>query len=159
MLHNEAILNGLKKHIYEDAMSYQSDWNGSTLPEIPNEIDGSNYRFAILDNDKVVGYFCFFYYMHSRCLKNFGLYSFDKGNLTIGKDVYCALRHMIQVYKPHRMQWAMISGNPVEKHYDKFCRRYDGKKIILTDVFKDRYGIYHNDVIYEIIFDSGDKSD
>ena len=44
-------------------------------------------------------------------------------------------------------------GNPVERHYDNFCRRYNGKKIMLTDVFKDRYGKYHDMAIYEIIFD------
>ena len=46
----------------------------------------------------------------------------------------------------------MISGNPVEKHYDKFCEKYGGKKFILADAVKDRQGNYHNDVIYEIIF-------
>ena len=47
----------------------------------------------------------------------------------------------------------MVGGNPVEKHYDKFCKKYNGKKFILTDAVKDKYGKYHNDVIYEIIFD------
>lgn len=46
----------------------------------------------------------------------------------------------------------MTGGNPVEKHYDKFCQKYHGEKLILKDVLKDRYGKYHNDVIYEIIF-------
>ena len=53
----------------------------------------------------------------------------------------------------HRMEYRMIGGNPVERHYDNFCRRYNGKKIMLTDVFKDRYGKYHDMAIYEIIFD------
>ena len=47
----------------------------------------------------------------------------------------------------------MVSGNPVEKHYDKFCQKYRGKKYVLTDVFKDRCGKYHNAVIYETIFE------
>lgn len=91
--------------------------------------------------------------MHSRCLNNFGLYAFDKNNSIIGKDVFCAVRHMIKEYKPHRMEYRMVGGNPVERHYDNFCRRYNGKKIMLTDVFKDRYGKYHDMAIYEIIFD------
>ena len=53
----------------------------------------------------------------------------------------------------------MVGGNPVEKHYDRLCKRYNGNKFVLTDVFKDRYGKYHDSVIYEIIFDKGDKSD
>ena len=47
----------------------------------------------------------------------------------------------------------------IEKHYDKFCKKHNEKKFVLTDVFKDRYGNYHNDVIYEIIFDGGEKND
>ena len=46
----------------------------------------------------------------------------------------------------------MVGGNPVEKHYDKFCKKYHGKKFVLTDAIKDRYGKYHDDIIYEIIF-------
>ena len=97
--------------------------------------------------------------MHSKCLSNFGLYSFDKGNPVIGKDVLCEIKRIIKEYQPHRIAWRMVSGNPVEKHYDKFCKRYNGKKFVLTDVFKDRYGKYHNDVIYEIIFDGGENND
>ena len=40
-----------------------------------------------------------------------------------------------------------------QKYYDRFCNKYQGSKFVLTDVFKDRYGKYHNDVIYEIIFE------
>ena len=159
MLHKEAILNGLKKRIYEDEMLYYSGWNGYTLPEISNEVDGGEYRFAILDGDKVIGYFCYTYDMHSKCLRNFGLYSFDKGNPIIGKDILYEIKRIIKEYQPHRMEWRMISGNPVEKHYDKFCKRYNGRKFVLTDVFKDRYGNYHNDVIYEIVFDGGENND
>ena len=139
MLHKEAILNGLKKYIYKD--------------------DGCDYRFAIIDENKVIGYFCYTYDMHSKCLRNFGLYSFDRGNPIIGKDILYEIKRIIKEYQPHRMEWRMVSGNPVEKHYDRFCKRYNGRKFVLTDVFKDRYGNYHDDIIYEVICDGGDKSD
>ena len=97
--------------------------------------------------------------MHSKCLRNFGLYSFDRGNPIIGKDILYEIKRIIKEYQPHRMEWRMVSGNPVGKHYDKFCKRYNGRKFVLTDVFKDRYGNYHNDVIYEIVFDGGENND
>ena len=153
ILHKEEIINGLTKHIYEDEMTFYSGWNGYTLPEIPNEFDGYNYRYAILDADNVIGYFCYHYDTHSQCLSNFGLYSFDRGNPIIGKDILCEIRRIIKEYKPHLMEWRMVGGNSVEKHYDRFCKKYNGRKFVLTDVFKDIYGKYHNDVIYEIIFE------
>ena len=45
----------------------------------------------------------------------------------------------------------MVGGNPIKKHYDKFCKKYDGNILKLKDVFKDRNGKYHDDYIYEII--------
>ena len=152
MLYKGEIINGLARHIYENEMTFYSGWNGCGLPEIPNEFNGTNYQYAILAEDKVIGYFCYTYDMHSKCLRNFGLYSFERGNPIIGKDILCEIRRTIKQYQPHRMEWRMIGGNPVEKHYDKFCRKYHGRKIVLTDVFRDRYGNYHDDVIYEIIF-------
>lgn len=152
MLHKEAVINGLKKHIYDDEMIYYSGWNGYTIPNIPDEFESSDYRYAILDKEKVIGYFCYHYDMYSRTLSSFGLYSFDRGNPIIGRDVFREIRRVIKEYQPHRMEWRMISGNPVEKHYDRFCKKYNGKKFILTDVIKDKYGNYHNDVIYEVIF-------
>ena len=61
------------------------------------------------------------------------------------------MEKLVNVYNLHRIEWRMIGGNPIEKHYDKFCKKYNGKKHVLTDVFKDRYGNYHDDIIYEII--------
>ena len=157
MLYKEEVRNGLKEFIYDEEMFYYSGWNGYSIPEIPNEFDGCDFRYAIIDNDKVIGYFCYTFDMHSRCLRNFGLYSFDRGNSIIGKDVLYEIKRIIKEYKPHRMEWRMISGNPVERHYDKFCKRYNGKKFVLTDACMDRKGCYHNDIIYEIIFKKGEE--
>ena len=88
MLHKEAIINGLKKRIYEDEISYYSGWNGYTIPNIPDEFDGCDYRYAILDGDKVIGYFCYTYDMHSKCLRNFGLYSFDRYRCSLRDKAY-----------------------------------------------------------------------
>ena len=61
MLYREPLLNGLKTHIYDDEMLFYSGWNGCSLPEISDEFDGYNYRYAILDGDNVIGYFCYHY--------------------------------------------------------------------------------------------------
>lgn len=153
MLYKDEIIKGLKKHIYDNEMIFYSGWNGYHLPEIPDKFDGCDYRYAILDDKIVIGYFCYTYDFHSKCLHNFGLYSFDRGNAIIGKNVLCEIKRIIRENKPHRMEWRMIGGNPVEHHYDRFCKKYHGKKHILTDAIKDRHGKYHDDIIYEIIFD------
>ncbi len=156
MLYKDEITTELKKHIYEDEMLFYSGWNGYNIPTFSDEFDGCDYRYAIVNNDRVIGYFCYTHDMHSKCLHNFGLYSFDRGNPIIGKDVLREIRRILREFKPRRMEWRMIGGNPVERHYDKFCEKYHGKKFVLTDAVRDRKGIYHNDVIYEIIFKNDD---
>ena len=44
-----------------------------------------------------------------------------------------------------------VGGNPVEKHYDKFCYRNGGNKVTLHNVVKDANGIYRDEHVYEIL--------
>lgn len=81
----------------------------------------------------------------------FGLMSFDKGNPLIGRALFEIMENLINKLKLHRIEWGMVSGNPVERHYDKFCEKYNGRKIVLRDTLKDRLGEYHDSIIYEII--------
>ena len=135
-------------------MMFYTGWIGFDPPEISLNSNGANYKYAILDKGEVVGYFTYVIDWYSSQARCFGLYSFSKGNKRIGIDVYRELKKIINEYKIHRIEWTMVGGNPVEKHYDKFCRRYNGNKFILTDAIKDHYGNYHNNVIYEIVFNN-----
>lgn len=45
----------------------------------------------------------------------------------------------------------MIDGNPVQRHYDKFCACHGGRKVVLNDVIKSPTGEYLDEHIYEII--------
>lgn len=151
ILYKDEIVKKMCEYIYSTDMMFYSGWIGFDPPEISPNSDGTNYQYAILDKGEVVGYFTYIIDWCSSQAKCFGLYSFDKGNKIIGIDVYRELKKIINEYHIHRMEWRMIGGNPVEKHYDKFCKKYNGKKFVFTDCIKDRNGNYHNDVVYEII--------
>ena len=77
--------------------------------------------------------------------------SFDRWNPLIGQALFEIMNTLINKFKLHRIEWYMVSGNPVERHYDKFCEKYNGGKIVLRDTFKDRLGKYHDSITYEII--------
>lgn len=78
--------------------------------------------------------------------------SFDRGNPVVGKDLFDKMEELAS--QLHRIEWRMVGGNPVERSYDKFCEKHNGKKHILKDAIKDAKGNYHNDVIYEIVTES-----
>lgn len=153
ILYKEEIQSKMLEYNYTEDMMYYSGYLGNALPSIEADTNGKLYQYAIVTREgRLIGYFTYQIDWYSSCVYGFGLFSFDRNNITIGLDIYRELKKIIKDYHIHRLEWRMIGGNPVEKHYDKFCQKYHGEKLILKDVLKDRYGTYHNDVIYEIIF-------
>ena len=152
ILYKDEVCNKFMEYYYSDDMLNYNGCLFSSIPQISENPDDGVFQYAIIDKNEVIGYFCYQVNWFAKNAFNFGLFSFDKKNKTVGIDVYRELRKLINEYKIHRIEWRMVGGNPVEKHYDRFCNKYNGKKFVLTDVIKDRCGAYHNDIIYEIIF-------
>lgn len=152
IIYKDEINKAFMKRCYTEDMIYYTGCLGDSVSVISDECDGGLYQYAIIDNDRLIGYFTYAINWYSSCARNFGLFSFDRNNRIIGIDVYRELKKIINEYHIHRIEWRMVGGNPVEKHYDRFCQKYNGKKFILTDAIKDRHGIFHDDIIYEIVF-------
>ena len=152
VLYKDEIRRKFMECAYTDDMINYTGCLENQIPSIENDDGDGCYQYAIVDNGKLIGYFTYYINWYSSCAHCFGLFSFDRKNKIIGFDVYRELRKIINDYQIHRIEWRMVGGNPVEKHYDKFCKKYHGKKFVLTDAIKDRRGKYHDDIIYEIIF-------
>ena len=153
-LYKYEIEKQMKLNSYTDEMLYYSGCVGGYNFEL-NDDNYGEHKYAIIDsNDKLIGFFAYNIDYYCRKAWNFGLYSFDKGKPVIGFDVFRQLNKLITEYKLHKITWRMIGGNPVGKHYDKFCFKNLGAKHYLKDEIKDKYGNYHDDIIYEIIFEN-----
>lgn len=153
ILKKDEIVENFKRYFYTDDMMYETgnafeNW----IPEISEDVSQELFQFAIMSNDKLIGFLSYRIDFYSSCAYNFGLISFDRGNPIIGIDLYGELLKMIEEYHLHRIEFRMIGGNPVERSYDAFCKKYNGTKHVLKDVFKDKCGKYHDNVIYEILF-------
>ena len=158
ILYRDEIFAKLLEYSYTDNMLFYMGCLGNELPTIEENSSGNTYQYAFIGKDnKLIGYFAYAIDWYSSCAYNFGLFAFDRNNTTIGFDVYKELKKIINDYHIHRMEWRMIQGNPVEKHYDNYCKHYNGKKFVFTDFFKDRHGKYHNEVLYEIIFNKSES--
>ena len=153
VLYNDEIKRKMLEYKYTNDMMYYSGWLGDSIPNIDDDSeDNCTVQYAIVDGDNLIGYFTYMMDWYTSCASCFGLFSFDRGNKIIGLDVRREMKKIIKEYNVHRISWRMVSGNPVERHYDKFCDKYGGKKFVLTDAIRDRAGNYHDDIIYEIIF-------
>lgn len=97
-----------------------------------------------------MGYISYKIDFYSSCAYHFGLVSFDSGNILNGMALNEVMDKLINEYKVHRISWQMVSGNPVEKAYNRFCKKYHGNRVVLHDTFRDRTGEYHDSIYYEI---------
>lgn len=150
IMYKDEIKKQMQKYFYTDDMMYEVGELDNYVPEIADEPDRYCFQYAIVDsNENLIGYLAYAIDWYASCAYNFGLFSFDRGNPLIGKELFCKMDEL--VHKFHRIEWRMIGGNPVEKSYDKFCAKYNGTKHILKDVFKDRNCKYRDHIIYEII--------
>lgn len=130
--------------LYETGSMY--NWSPN-IEECPDE---SQFQYAIIDNNKkLIGYLGYVVDWYVSKAYNFGLFSFDRGNILVGKDVFDKLEELVKTF--HRVEWRAVGGNPACRGYDNFIKRHNGTKHILKDSIKDKDGNYHDDIIYEII--------
>ncbi|MCM1226105.1 MAG: hypothetical protein NC320_01610 [Clostridium sp.] len=152
ILYKSEIIARFQQKFYTEDMLFETASLHNWIPNIADEQDENDYQFAIIDeNEKLIGYLGYYIDWYGSCASQFGLMSFDKGNPIVVIDVYKTIRKLIYEYKLHRIEWRMVGGNPVERHYDKICNRFGGTKHILRDAIKDHNGNYHDNIIYEII--------
>lgn len=152
ILYKEQIRKEFMKLYYTEDMMFESGCLNQLCPEIPEMPDEGRFDYAIVHNDTLIGYLSYRLDYYSSKAYNFGLMSFDRGNPVVGKDLFDKMEELAS--QLHRIEWRMVGGNPVERSYDKFCEKHNGKKHILKDAIKDAKGNYHNDVIYEIVTES-----
>lgn len=151
ILYRNEIAEEFQKLFYTQDMFYETGCLDQWTPEIPDNQEFGQFTYAIVNGEKLIGYLGYTVDYYNSKAYNFGLMSFDRGNPIIGKDLFDKIEELIS--ELHRVEWRMISGNPVEKHYDKLIEMHNGKKHILKDSIKDKYGKYHDDIIYEIVTD------
>jgi hypothetical protein len=150
LMYKDELLRAFAKELYTEKYFYF--WGGSPtmLPNIKD--DDCKYQFAIVNpsDNKLIGYLCYCVYPDIDSVEQFGLYSFDSDyGFVVGMDLKGKLNELIE--RHHRVEWRMISGNPVQRHYDYFLNNYNGTLSVRHDVCKDDLGNYHDEYIYEVV--------
>lgn len=150
ILYKEQIMKGMQEYIYTTDMLYETGGVENWIPKIADCPEGWQFQYAIVDKDKkLIGYLGYSVDWYVSRAYNFGLFSFDRGNVLVGRDVFNKLEELVNTL--HRVEWRAVSGNPACRGYDNFIKRHNGNKHILKDAIKDKDGNYHDDIIYEII--------
>lgn len=149
LLYKKELENKFAEIMYDDEYYlYMGYVHGHELPKI--EPQDNVYQWAIVDDkDDVIGYFTYQIQVSTDTVLNFGLYSFDRGNVLVGIDVFNKMEELVKEH--HRIEWRMIGGNPIKKSYDRFYQKHNGNCVVLHSVTKDMHGKWHDKYIYEIV--------
>ena len=153
VLYKDQIEKQFKEYFYTDDMMYYTGCIESFPIDVSENCGEQHYEYAVVsdkDEEHLIGYISFRIDWYSSVASRFGIFSFDRGNPIMGKEVVKIINQLANEYKLHKIEWRMISGNPVQKSYDTLCKKYSGNCHVIKDVFKDRHGDYHDDLIYEI---------
>ena len=153
VLYKEQIIKEFQKRYYTEDIMFETGCLEQWHPSIPDMPEEGRFDYAIVSNGKLIGYLSYKIDYYASNAYNFGLMSFDRGNPIVGVDLFEKLEEL--VFSMHRVEWRMVGGNPVEKHYDKFCKKHNGKKHILKDSIRDKDGNYRDNIIYEIVKGGG----
>lgn len=155
LLYKEELERKFAECLYSDEYFYYSGWEpGSLLPCIREE--ANLYQYAIVDKENnLLGYMAYQIEPTIRRASAFGIYSFDKGNYRVGKDIYDKVMELI--CQNASIEWRAIEGNPAIRSYESFIyklKKYSFLSCYTTKLHNtsiDKYGVYHDEYIFEIV--------
>lgn len=160
ILYSDDLIHKFRKVWFEDKYkfwnntSYFDDWN-------PSDTTWTNHQFASVDDNIVIGYIG---YSIDRAdgdiVNNLNIINFEnKPSTTFAADMKQAITDIFEKYNFRKLNFTVVIGNPVEKHYDRLIKRYGGR---IVGVRKQNCrlidGKYYDEKLYEIMRDDYFKS-
>ena len=107
ILYKEQIIKGMQKYFYTKDMMYETGCMENWTPNISNCPDASQFQYAIVDkNEKLIGYLGYTVDWYASKAYNIGLFSFDRGNILVGRDVFDKLEELVGTL--HRVEWLSL---------------------------------------------------
>lgn len=118
------------------------------------------FDLVSIKDDIILGYISFDIdrqhdYVSSVSIINFHTNEKDPGkNITFGRDVLEAFDKMFTKFNFRKIKFWVVVGNPIEKTYDTFIKKYGGRIIgVSKDNCKLIDGKYYDEKFYEIFRD------
>lgn len=107
---------------------------------------------SVNNNDEVVGLISYHIDWKAKRAFNFGLISFQKGNLIFIKDCYQVFRDIFEKYHLNGVEWLCYSDNPALRGYRNLVKKFNGREV---GYFHDRVvlldGQLHDCIMFEIL--------
>lgn len=153
-LYEEEIRHKMWEIWYDE--KYQFYFGGTQRWDFSIQDGNNGYEnrvFAVLDrNDSLIGCISYSVDIEMRVAYSFGAINFSDDKFTFGKALFQVINECFTKYGLNVIEWNVICGNPIEKSYDKMCKKFGGRIIgIRKNRARDIFGNIHDDKIYEIL--------
>lgn len=105
-------------------------------PAFP-ETNYNEAHFVILDNNDIIGYISYTIYRQTKSIGNFEAVNFSDNKILFGLSLFRVLKNVFEKDGFNKINFNVAVGNPIEKSYDVFIKRYGGRIV----------GTYKDDII------------
>lgn len=152
ILYKDQLLQKYSEIMYDVTYQYYFGYPSAWLPNIPDNTENGHYFVSVDENDNVLGYITYSINYLSKSCFNFGLISFDKGNIKLVKDAYQVIYNIFNLYYFNKIEWNCFADNPAIKGYRNFIKKCGGREVgylKATNVLMDQK--LHDSVLFEIM--------
>lgn len=144
-----------KKNIetwYDQSYMYYHSGTGAYNIELSDN-NCDKHQFVSVDkNDNVIGYISYRIDWQAMNADNFGIISYDKGNIEFARDCYRVVCDLFEKYHMNRIGWFAFSDNPAIRGYRNFIKKHGGRECAyLRQLAKLSDGKLHDAVQFEIL--------
>lgn len=153
-LYRDELLEEYIKTWYKPENIFYSGWTGTNMPNVPDNNYDSHHFVSVDKNGNIIGYISYSVNWVTMSANDFGIISFDKGNIGFVRDVYKSICDLFEVYHMNRISWNAFADNPAIRGYRKFINKHGGRECAYhRQIAKLQDGKLHDDVEFEILAD------
>lgn len=130
--------------------NYFNAYRANCLLDINNN-NATMHQFVSVDTDyTILGYMEYNIDYYTSVVSDIRIVSFET-TATFGRDLMQMIDDIFTKYNINKIEFEMVGGNPVERHYRKFIDVYHGREIgVYKQSIRFPNGEYHDSVMFEM---------
>lgn len=137
---------------YKPEYIYYHGGTGEYTLDLPDNNKNQHCFVSVDKDDNVIGYISYNVDWDAMSADNWGIISFDKGNIEFAKDLYQAICDCFEIYRLNRISWFCYADNPAIRGYRNFIKKHGGRECgYYRQYIKLKDGKLHDSVSFEIL--------
>lgn len=125
---------------------------GTEVISIPDNTYDQHCFASVNGIGEVIGVISYSINISSMSCYNFGIMSFDKGNVSFVRDIKQVVDDIFFKYNFNRLEFNCFVGNPALRGYRNFIKKYSGREVgVLRQSNRLMDGKLYDSVLFEIL--------